>query len=1224
MNPLDSFTFPLQGASLIEASAGTGKTYTIVNLVLRLLIGHKCRALTIEQILVVTFTNAATSELKDRIRLRIQSAYLDFYRGESEEDFIKQLIGDIDDLAQVCERLNLAMKQMDEASIFTIHSYCQRMLTQYAFESGAVYNEKLEVDESKWLEQAVNDYWRKSIVPLTGHEIQQINLFWKTPEDLKSSLLPFLSQNISEPSSQNASQNANQNAELARESARNLLTVLEQTVYEVKRWWLDSNVSETLQNAKLKKTTKLGKPALYAQMDAFCNGDSLISPFAKTGWSDLFPDKLTSACSAASPDLSLLDFSRFEELQALSEKVKKQFINAYFTHALQGVKANLQQHKQSLGLLAPDDLLQRMHRALSNPNGSKLRDLICEAFPTALIDEFQDTDSIQFDIFSQIYLRSESVRSESVQSKSDGPNQSSCLVMIGDPKQAIYGFRGADIYTYLLAKEVVPATRHYTLTQNWRSQALLVEATNTLFANSEHGFLFDDQIPFMRVTAAKPEASLYFQDERLASLHFAHVENDNQALANGGTANGVTANKTAHGVLANDMAKQLVTMLTHGHIKTANKPDRKVVAGDCCILVRDRNEATLIKQTLTELNIASVFLARESVFSSRVSRDLFVILSAIAAPTDERKLRAALLTTLLGFTASEIEKVFLQDNEWQPIVEQFFIWHQMWQRSGVMITINSVMSKFEVYNKSAKQGNIVGLREITDLRHLTEILQHQSDLIAGQNQLLHWFAEQLAEPDHKNESQQLRLESDANLVQIVTMHASKGLEFPIVFVPFAAAFRLSKNAIFHDQNQQLVADFTKQSSNLELADQERLAEDIRLFYVAVTRAIYHCSIGIWNPPATPTSKQSALFSTALGKILLKGSDAPTNNAITKRIWALASDKDISYQKLSLAEPVIEPYQAEKYDELKTDYTAEKLHKKIVRDWQLTSYSAIAREQGTVEYDVLEGDKPGRDERESAVDFDPQGANEMSRFTFTKGAQAGSFLHGVLENICFSHPQDIESTILQQSQWYGIEEEWLSLVRDWVLDLIRAPINQDGLSLHKLLPNQVNAEMEFHIPLKSVEVSAFNKLVNQVFKTATRQYGFEKLNGMLKGFIDLTFEFEGRFYVADYKSNYLGNDFHDYNLNNMEKAMVEHDYHLQSLLYIVALHRYLRVNLTGYDYKTHIGGAYYLFLRGMSADSANTGSYYYLPEERDVLAMDKLFSNEQINTVDENATQLDLW
>ena len=207
MNELDSYSFPLYGASLIEASAGTGKTYTIVNLYLRILLGHQptshqssnatqTQPLSVDKILVVTFTNAATAELRERIRDRIQTAYLDFYRGSSDDAFIQQLIDDTDKLEWACETLSLAAKQMDEASIYTIHSFCQKMLSEHAFESGSVFDETLELDQSAWFKQATQDYWRRFVVTLSADMLIQVTSLWASPQALEKQLSNLINRNV--------------------------------------------------------------------------------------------------------------------------------------------------------------------------------------------------------------------------------------------------------------------------------------------------------------------------------------------------------------------------------------------------------------------------------------------------------------------------------------------------------------------------------------------------------------------------------------------------------------------------------------------------------------------------------------------------------------------------------------------------------------------------------------------------------------------------------------------------------------------------------------------------------------------------------------------------------------------------------------------------------------------------------------------------------------------
>ncbi|MDO6712325.1 exodeoxyribonuclease V subunit beta [Aliiglaciecola sp. 2_MG-2023] len=1218
MKQLDTYSYPLLGASLIEASAGTGKTYTIVNLYLRLLLGHQSEGLNltksdqrqglgVEQILVVTFTNAATAELKQRIQRRLHSAYLDFYQGHSSDGFIQKLIDDTADMALACETLLLASRQMDEAAIFTIHGFSQRMLSEHAFASGSVFDEQLELDQSTWIQQAVEDFWRSEIVPLSETMVQYVRSIWSGPEPLIKSLRGILEREFI-PSKQLTLSHANQ-----------LLEQLIDSTNSLKSWWLQHNVSAQLQQAKLKGNTKLGKPDIYRVMDDFCQSDSVICPFDK-GWIDFFPEKVEKARSKTSPDLSDLNFKRFELTEMLRHSFVTALRNAVQNTALLQVRKNLEAFKARTSKLSPNDLLTRLNDGLMGENGKTLADLIRKQYPAAMIDEFQDTDHCQLNVFSQVYPLQEN------------PDLSYSLIMIGDPKQAIYGFRGADIYTYIQAKQQIGNEKQFTLATNWRSQQSLVEAVNQLFAKSDKGFLFEQAIPFFPVEAASKSTFLEANENRYASLNFYHLHG----------AKDVIGNKDAKTDLAGHTANIIVDLLQHGQLNVQTELEqlkRDVVAKDCCVLVRDRNEANLIKQALASRGVDSVFLVRHSVYATETAMDLYRVLDALVNPSDERRIKAALTSELMCFNSVELDQLFTSESAWQQIVELFVTWQQHWQRFGIMMALNRVMQHFHVFTGLMTHFSD-GMRRLTDLRHLVEMLQQQSVITPGDNQLLYWLGQQIQQPDHNNEAHQLRLETDGNLVQIITIHASKGLEFPYVFVPFGCSYKPASEALFHDQDFHLTMDFENTPENLEKADFERLAEDTRLLYVALTRAVYNCFVGIWNPALGKNQSVSGLFHTALGKLLSLENIEPTNSFIGQRIQSLAEYGDIGYTAVHI-EPEILPYRPDKLT-LDTSLAVNIIETPIDANWRITSYSAIARNQFHVEHE-----QPGTDESETINQLDStfsaqeveveldSAQDNLSRFEFTRGAQAGSFLHGVLENIDFQQPSQLSQVIEQQRSWFGIDEQWNATVEIWLKDVLNTSIvlthsknTNTTFTLASLTKDQVCPEMEFHLPLNSVQAAPFNQLINKVFKTSKRQYQFTQLHGMLKGYIDLTFCLDGRFYVADYKSNYLGPDYADYAEDKMQKAMVEHDYHLQSLLYVLALHRFLKSKLADYDYDQHVGGAYYLFLRGMSEHYPGSGIYFYKPEKVIIESLDKLFQGEEIDSFaapqSTSQEQMDLW
>ncbi|MGJ8682469.1 3'-5' exonuclease, partial [Paraglaciecola sp.] len=937
-----------------------------------------------------------------------------------------------------------------------------------------------------------------------------------------------------------------------------------------------------------------------------------------------------------------------------------------------------------LHMLSPDDLLSGLQKALLtgsnnnsdsntnsntdcthantnaqtltlNDNNNALAAAIRQAYPAALIDEFQDTDPVQFDVFSEIYSNPTDLKQEFGQPHSKQQlNQNLCWIMIGDPKQAIYAFRGADIFTYIEAKKRIDPTRHFTLATNWRSAPKLVQAINHLFESSAKGFLFENNIPFYPVSAGKNVQGFEVQGQVIQSLHFEHYCDQNSPIV---------AASAAQPILAINMANQISKWLSLANQGQANINGKPVSAGDCCVLVRTRYEADIVKLALAEVNVDSVYLSRSSVFQTDIAKDLFRLLKAMSQPSEEKLLKTALMSELFSLNTEQLDELFNDELVWQNVLEQRFLWFQAWSKQGVMRALKLAFNFFNVEQELLANFKD-GLRRITDLQHLVELLQQQSLQLVGESQLIHWFEASILEPDANSESQQMRLESDSNLVQIITLHASKGLEFPLVFIPFAADYKVSKDAIYHNQNEALEVDFLQQDTSLFKSEFERLAEDIRLLYVAVTRAVYYCQIGLWNNALGKNKKVSGFSQSAIGNILLSESepaDAEVNSTISndhiaQRLMQLAQEHDVSYARFSEIPPLTKYVESNKQDLQQLSCLT--LNSPVTRSWRLTSYSAISRQQ--IHLDVP---SPGLDEghdHDTNIETSPESnyllseeMNELvqSPFTFERGANAGSFLHGVLENLDFQNLDNMPEVIEKQSIKFSIDTSWFECLQTWLTDVIHAPIsflNKDNphvsgnakqLSLSALSSQQVKVEMEFYMPLHQVQVEDFNQVINGFYPQYHRHYQFDDLNGMIKGYIDLIFEFEGKFFVADYKSNHLGESFNAYDEVAMQHCMTEHDYHLQAILYTLALHRWLKNRLLDYEYSTHVGGAYYLFVRGMTTQQVSktpcaNGVYFMKPEQALIENLDRLFSGDasQIslnqhqdnNAETEQQGQLGLW
>ncbi|MGL5470694.1 MAG: exodeoxyribonuclease V subunit beta [Shewanella sp.] len=1235
--PLDPLSLPFGGSRLIEASAGTGKTYTISGLYLRLLLGDGLsEPLSCEQILVVTFTNAATEELRDRIRRRIQVAFKCFLGLEINDPFVQALYDKIpeSERAIALRRFDLALKSLDEAAIFTIHGFCQRILADLAFESSLLFESDFTLDDSEFLHHAVRDFWREACYPLPEYLAQIIASEFGDPDGLVKQLRALLGASEAKP------------LQPVQPFAR-LAESLSQSVQRFKLAWpRGRDALLALLHSLPLNGQRFGKASdsypklaeMFDQLDnfiAFGHGLPPLKVLEALSLSELKLNKGGVLPSAS--DAPLLD--HMEQLATLINAIKPAFLFS----AKQGISERFAKQKQLKNVLTPDDLLTTLAAAMQ-ANPDTLPKAVASRFPVALIDEFQDTDPLQFAIFSGIYqtrLGVDTQNSTAVEPKARTDSKLS-LLMIGDPKQAIYAFRGADIYTYIEARRQTQA--HYFLDTNYRSSRNLVAGVNHLFAQHPNPFI-SQSIPFDRVKTPASAAAkqLVESTANSAALRLKLLREGETGL------NKASARQT----LAEDTAAEITRLLTEAANGQCHTPKGPLIAKDIAILVRDRNEAAVMKTALSKRQIGAVFLSRDSVFDTVEAREMALILRALASPKDERALRSALATALLGYSAEQIHAFNQDEEQRQMLLEQFFALHQIWQKRGIMPALLSLANATHMVARLLQTPSLTatadqdseepdeasnGERRLTDFRHLAELLQQKATEIDGISALLNWYEQQLIDNTGTDE-QQLRLESEQNLVQIVTIHKSKGLEYPVCFIPFVSLARDNRRRptpmLYHrtdaDGAQELVWDIEGTDEGWEQAKQETLAEDLRLLYVALTRPVYLCYLYIANHSRMlKAGLKSQLHETAIG-YLLGVTDADCDFArLHSAAQALLNGVESNAQAISV-ECVADNIADSKLHtgEMQSHtLNARNVTRQYRTPWRVGSYSGLVKNAPHAKA------SPGADDEVSAV-FGAEPANSLSesswqdsadmpqqpllnRFSFERGANAGSFMHLVLELIDFTQaeidlPRELPKAMLQ----YGIAPEWQTVLQDWYMEILQAPlalmaqdnqlINPD-LCLAALAPQHTLVEMEFYLPLNQLRDAELNQLLGQFgYDTALH---FDELQGMLKGFIDLTFEYQGQFYIADYKSNHLGDTIQAYHYGALKQAISDHRYDLQYILYSLALHRYLAMRLPNYDYDTHIGGCYYLFLRGMSVQYPGFGVYYDKPPKALILALDALFNRSQ--------------
>ncbi|MFK0570494.1 exodeoxyribonuclease V subunit beta [Endozoicomonas sp.] len=1207
---LDPHALPLHGVRLIEASAGTGKTYTIANLYLRILLGHGSEPtrhetpLNVDQILVVTFTEAATGELRDRIRARIHQTREAFIAGESKDPFIHQLIQDMDQREHCIDKLLLAEQQMDEAAVFTIHGFCQRMLKQHAFESGTLFSSDLVTDIEPMLQLCAADYWRRSFYLLDKPLVKLVRSIWKTPGDLLQHLRSWIG--LSELT-------------LAGDTVPDSMDAFQQQylqpAMELKQLWGENRLEleDMILNCGLGKRSKpLNR---LNEMAAFIDAEDLIPRLnkGKEGWeiysSEIVAKSLTKA--GKMPEHPI--FGKIDEFLSLPHTLEESLKGFITRDALIHIKKQLKQLKDSHYQLSFDDLLTNLAAALfagepgnDGYNGELLAQAIRGQFRIAMIDEFQDTDPLQYRIFNKIYM--------------EGGDPGIGLFMIGDPKQAIYAFRGADIFTYMTAREQVHS--HYTLGTNWRSSDAMVSAVNTVFQQSDSPFIYNDSIPFAPVLPSPGSTGkrLYVGGEAAPSMTLWLQQVDDSPTVNSDRYLETMSQATATEI------NRLLTAADKDHcFIDDNGKKQRLQPGDIAILVRSGRHGKKVREALAAQNIPSIYMSnQDSVFTCQEARDLEKILQACLHPTSERMLKAALATPLFHLDAPTLEALNVDEQAWEEAVEEFTGFNTTWFSKGLLPMLRQLIFQRNIAERLLALPN--GERRLTDLLHLGELLAVASMEQQVPSALARWFSEQVTRPNNNADDQQLHLESERNLVKIITIHKSKGLEYKVVFIPFICHLRKTDSPLYHDpETHETTLSLIRSDEALGFAEKERLAEDLRLLYVALTRSVYCCYLGMAPFKSGKATKdgKTQLHQTAIGYLLNKGEEILSPNL--GPLLEAVSEACANQQIIIAAPPEDSLPSYQPLTSQDTGLSARAFAGNIENNWWTTSYSALSRHSFSDERSDKTSDasieSPGFDIdtiNESTTVTSEEETDPFSLFNFPKGAHPGTFMHTLFEEMDLdqvragNHDLYLDSYVLEQLTRAGYGAEWLSAIKGMLLNCLTAPLDGADLRLLDLPDSARRVEMEFYLPIEHLDARHLNQLISahDPLSEKAGSLQFRPMKGMLKGFIDLTFEHQGRWYVLDYKSNWLGSKASDYDREAMTAVMVEHRYDLQYQLYSLALHRLLRQRLPGYDFEQHFGGVIYLFLRGVQADDPRQhGIFNHKPSYPLIDSIDQLFTGE---------------
>ena len=1189
MIPFDLLKSPLQGAHLIEAGAGTGKTYAIAGLYVRLIIE---RALPVKEILVVTFTLAATAELKDRIRRKLRDALNAFTREEIKDEFLQALVEARTDSAtrrDACERLRAALRDFDEAAIFTIHGFCRRMLHEHAFESGVLFDTELVTDQRRLKEEIIEDFWRtrfyETLPELAGYALSQ--------GFIPASLMSWTGNIALNPDIRVLPEGETPSPGTIRKS----IDAFHGAVSALYAIWpaAREDVRQKLQDPALRANSYNSRTAdrLVEDMDAWLARKDIL---LFKNFEKMTPEAIARAVrqKAAPPEHPVFQLCRpiLHKAAALRCELDQHllFLKADLIRTL---RIELPARKEKKNILFFDDLLFRLRDALEKEGGTALASTIRNQFRAALIDEFQDTDPVQYAIFHVVFGEKDHT-----------------LFLIGDPKQAIYSFRGADIFAYMQAARDIKAG--YTLDLNWRSEPDLIAALNTLFSRTGRPFVYEE-ISFRPAKAAaiagRDILTLHGRQEAPLECWFLPAD----PFRGGGKP---LSKEAARPLIANAVAAEISHLVQLGRDSLALIGQRPLVEGDMAVLVRTNREARLIQQSLQALRVASVLASEESVFESHEARELYLVLQGIAQPAHEDLVRGALTTDMLGAGTVALEGWLNDDAGWSARVETFRQDRDLWERRGFMRMFRTLMVRDGVRSRLLTFPD--GERRLTNVLHLAEIF-HQESITRKLDgkRLLQWLAVQLnGEQREARDEHLLRLESDAKAVKILTIHKSKGLEYPVVFCPFAwGSSRLAKGPFyFHDEarHRELTLELgsTNQDAHRPSAEQERLAENCRLLYVALTRAKHRCYF-IWGRiNNTGGAAPAYLFHTEKVDIQEGWKEDLVGN-LENRMAAL-SDLDMQNDLARIAAqsggtirlrelPALPGVPLAPRPVTLEKPACRKFHGNIDPTWKVASYSLlVSAPTAMLELPDRDEAASGAPASESPAPFPSlsrqKGISEKEYqrtiFNFPGGTRAGILLHDMLDQFDFAecNTDKIRCLVAEKLRIYEFDRHWEETLTGMLQNVVACPLTEPAagndrtpcLALSQISRSARLNELEFYFPL---HLLSRETLREQFDADELKESGLERLNfspvrGVMRGFIDMVFQHEGRFYLVDWKSNVLGPDIADYAPASLRKTMEKHFYVLQSHLYAVALHRYLTLRLPGYQYDRHFGGIYYLFIRGM--------------------------------------------
>ncbi|WP_343187955.1 exodeoxyribonuclease V subunit beta [Buchnera aphidicola (Periphyllus koelreuteriae)] len=1071
--------------------------------------------------------------MQNRLSKNIYNLYKDCINKKTKNKNYKKIFKKIKNFKKAIKILKIAYLKINNAPIYTIHGFCKNILKKYNLNYKYSFDKKI-YNEQKIYKKSTYDFWRKYTFILNKEILKIFFKYWKHPKNLLSEISPWL--------------NLKSKIFIYNEKKENIFEKHKKNIKKIikfKKQWKKNRIffKKILLNLNLNKRIYNKK-----NLNRWIKKITLWSKKNTTTYN--IPNEL----NYFKKKIKIKNF--------LFLKIIKKFLNINFSlkeifllNAIKKIKkiSNLKKKK----LFCFDNLIQFL--LLNLKNNKNLALSIEKEFPIAFIDEFQDTDSQQYKIFKKIYKN----------------KKKSSLILIGDPKQSIYNFRGADIFFYIKTKSKILNT--YTLKKNWRSSEKLIKNINLLFKKNKNSFIFKE-IKYKKLIPSTNSKKIKFliKNKEQPSITF--------WLQPGKKNTPFEYNKWISKKCAKNIF-YLINTIKNGDstLKTFNKK-KKLEIKDICILIKNYKEYKMIKIELKKLNINSYYTSnKKSIFKTIEVQEMFYILQSILNPSNEFYLKRALFTSIISKSSYLIFNLNKKYEIWSKIKKKFNNYYKIWKKNGILNLIKKIIYESNIYKKYFFKNK--KKKKIENLIHLSEILEKKTILIKNFNSLILWFKYQIKKKINNKKYDEKNIYKK-NSIQIVTIHKSKGLEYPILWIPFMSNFKLSKKYIFHDRKKfNTYINLEKNKNKIFLEEEERLSEDIRLLYVAITRAKFHCSIGV--SPIVSNNKKKILknnktdfHKSGLGYILQKGKPMSSKN-LKKELKKISFNKSI---KITSKNKIVLNTKKKK-KEKKTF-----IHKNFSRNFKkifYTSYTKINKKKNIKHNNYIKNNK--------------KKIKKYTSFSFPKGKKYGIFIHKILKKINFKKKIN-KNFLIKKIKKIKLSTKWIKFLKKWIKNILKTPLKKNGIKLYNINLNNCLKELEFSLFLKK---NINLNIINTILKNKKIKNNYKK-KCILNGCIDLVFKNKNKYYLIDYKSDYLGKNKKKYIKKNLKRIIKKNGYNIQYYLYSLALNKFLKHKLKKYTFKKNFGGIYYIFLRGINGKNNKYGILFHKPKEKKINKLNNFF------------------